>query len=162
VMVVVWLTGLPAAGKSLLAERAAEALRARGRSAVVLDSDVVRDALGREAGRGEAERDAFYDALARLAALVAAQGVAVLVPATAHKARYRRRARELAPRFVEVYVDTPVATCRARDPKGLYARAPDELPGAGVTYEAPPEPDVVAHGGADDAARDAIVARVLG
>ncbi|MDP1827665.1 MAG: adenylyl-sulfate kinase [Archangium sp.] len=135
---VVWITGLPSSGKSTLAALVAAA---HG-SAVVLDGDEVRAALRPVPGYGEAERDAFYETLARLAALLARQGHVVLVAATAHRRAFRDRARELAPRFVEVFVDTPLAECRRRDPKGLYARAEHQLPGLGVTFEPPESPDV--------------------
>jgi adenylylsulfate kinase len=143
--VVVWLTGLPSSGKTTLAESAAAALRARGQATLVLDGDAVRAALVPAPGYDEAGREAFYATLARLAALAARQGLTVLVPATAHRRCFRDVARALAPaRFVEVFVDTDLATCRARDSKGLYA-APGPrgaLPGAGVRYEPPEHPDV--------------------
>ncbi len=154
--VVVWITGRPAAGKSVLAEHVAARLREEGAAYAVLDSDAVREALSRPAGAGPAERDAFYEALARLAALLARQGLVVLVPATAHRRAYRARARELAPRFLEVYVATSAEECERRDPKALYARAragaASGLPGVDEAYEEPVVPDVTAHGGEDDCA----------
>src|SRR5690606_8749411 len=155
---VVWLTGLPSSGKSTLARRALELLRERGRAACVLDSDDVRGALVPPPGYGDAERDAFYDTLARLAALLAGQGLVVLVPATANRRLFRERARQRAPRYLEVFVDVPLEECARRDAKGLYraSRAGEvsTLPGAGAGYEPPRAPDVVAQGGKDeDAAR---------
>lgn len=145
---IVWLTGLPSSGKSTLAERVVEELFACGqRRVVVLDGDAVRAAIRPSHGYDEAGRDAFYETLARLAALVASQGHMVLVPATANLRSYRERARSLGPGpFLEVFVDTDLDTCRARDAKGLYARAAREsttLPGAAVTYEAPLAPELV-------------------
>jgi adenylylsulfate kinase len=145
---IVWLTGLPSSGKSTLARAAAEILRARGAHVLVLDGDEVRDALRPRPGYDEAARDAFYETLARLAAHCASQGAIVMVPATANRRAFRERARSLAPgRFVEVFVDTDLATCRARDAKGLYACAAREgggtLPGAGAAYEPPIAPDIV-------------------
>ena len=158
---IVWLTGLPASGKSTLAERARTALARAGRPCVVLDGDRVRAALG-ERGYDPGARDAFYRTLAELAAILAEQGVVVLVPATAHRRAHRAAARALAPRFVEVWVRAPVAECERRDVKGLYARAragdAPTLPGIGVPYEAPEAPDVVADGGLDEQAVARIVA----
>lgn len=150
--VVVWITGLPAAGKTTLARL----VQPRLAPALVLDSDEVRDALGMHA-YDAAGRDAFYRALAELAALLARQGFAVIVAATAPARVHRERARARAPRFLEVFVDTPSAACAARDPKGLYAAAVATLPGRGAPYEPPVAPDVVAHGGLDGAAVEAIV-----
>jgi len=145
---IVWLTGLPSSGKSTLAERVLEELVACGQANVlVLDGDAVRAAIRPLHGYDEAGRDAFYETLARLAALLAARGPVVLVPATANRRSYRERARGLAPGpFLEIFVDTDLATCRARDAKGLYARAAQEVstvPGAAVAYEAPLAPELV-------------------
>jgi adenylylsulfate kinase len=154
---VVWFTGLPAAGKTTLAERVRE--RTGG---VLLDSDALRDVLG---ATDYADRDAFYGRLAALAAMLARQGHVVLVAATAPKRAHREAARALAPRFVEVHVATTLADCERRDPKQLYARArrgdAPLLPGVGVPYEPPAAPAVVAAGGADEAAVTAIEGLVL-
>ncbi len=155
---VVWLTGLPSSGKSTLARRVHERLP----GAILLDGDEVRAAIAPDLGYTLPERDAFYAALARLAALLARQGRVVLVAATAHRRAYRDQARALAPRFVEVLVDVPAAECARRDAKGLYARAGAALPGAGVEYERPERPDVRAGGGHDEEAVRAIVAAAGG
>ena len=148
--VVVWFTGLPSSGKSTLAQAVRRHLLEAGRPCALLDGDEVRAALVPVPGHDEAGRAAFYGTLARLAALLAHQGLAVLVAATAHRRSYREEARRLAPRFLEVYLDVPLATCQARDAKGLYARAAagdvSQLPGAGAAYETPAAPDIVARG----------------
>jgi adenylylsulfate kinase len=166
---IVWFTGLPSSGKTTLARRAQARLAAAGRAAVVLDSDELRDALDTHAYT-PADRDRFYRAVAALAALVARQGVVALVAATAPRRADRQRARDeigrgpVPGRFLEVWVDTPLAECQARDPKGLYAQArhgaADQLPGMGATYEAPVSPEVTANGGFDDAALTAIEDRL--
>jgi adenylylsulfate kinase len=155
---VVWVTGRPSSGKSTLAGAIVARLRDAGAACALLDGDDVREALGRPAGRGEAEREAFYAVLGRLAALLARQGLRVVVAATSHRREHRERARALAPRFVEVHVATPAEECERRDAKGLYAQARAggtvELPGAEVEYEAPLAAEVVAADGEDaEAAR---------
>ena len=145
--VVIWFTGLPASGKTTLATHVHGRL-----GGVFLDSDALRDVL--EEPEDYARRDAFYRRLARLAALLAHQGHRVLVAATAPRRAHRELARSLAPRFVEVFVATPLEECERRDPKHLYARArageAPWLPGIGAPYEAPLAPDVIATG-ADNA-----------
>jgi adenylylsulfate kinase len=127
---------------------------------VVLDGDEMREILGSRDYSWQG-RTSFYEVLAALAALLARQEVIVLVPATAHRREYREHARRVSPRFLEVYVSTPTEECARRDPKGLYARArtdPNvELPGISVVYEPPSSPDVVAEGGHDSRAVDAIL-----
>jgi adenylylsulfate kinase len=161
---VVWITGLPSSGKSTLAARIATRLRATGWQAALLDGDQVRAALDPRPGYDAESRSRYYGTLARLAALLAKQGLVVVVAATAHRRAFRERARALAPRFIEVYVDVPVETCAARDTKGLYAAsrrgAVTELPGAGSGFEPPEAPDVVASGGEDLAAPTAVLALV--
>jgi adenylylsulfate kinase len=163
--VVAFITGLPSAGKSTFAERAFAALRERGVPTCLLDGDAVRASLVPPPGYSQQERAEFYETLANLAALVAGQGLAVLVAATAQRREFRERARALAPAFVEVFVDTPLAECKLRDAKGLYAAARDgrahDVAGADGTYEPPLAPDVRAHGGEDRAAVRELVERVL-
>lgn len=141
---VIWLTGLPSSGKSTLAMHAAERLRRDGQPVAVLDSDDVRESLVPTLGYDEVDRANFYETLARLAAMLAKQGLVVLVAATAHRAQFRARARSLAPRWIEVFVDAPEEVCRSRDPKGLWGAETSSvrLPGAGEPYEAPTDPDV--------------------
>ena len=150
---VVWLTGLPASGKSTLAKTAAKRLRRAGIACCLLDGDAVRAAFEPAPGYGEGDRANYYVTLGNLAALLAAQGMVVVVPATAHLRVFRKHARNVATRFVEVHVALPAHHCASRDTKGLYqaaeAGAIGQLPGVGVTYEPPLEPDVVASGGKD-------------
>jgi len=158
---VVFITGLPRAGKSTLASAARAALERAGVRSLILDGDAVRAALVPRPGYDPDGREAFYATLAHLAALFAAQGFVVLVPATAHLRRFRDRARVLAPRFVELHVTTPVDECATRDGgAGLYedpsVRA--ALPGAGVDYEPPLQPELTAQGGHDARAVERLVA----
>jgi adenylylsulfate kinase len=157
---VVWLTGLPASGKSTLAGRVAEGLRARGRATLLLDGDEVRGALAPAPGFDDAGRDDFYVTLGNLATLAARQGLIAIVAATAHRRRWRDRVREVAPRFVEIHVATTLDECRRRDPKGLYAAGLPAMPGDALAYEAPVAPEIVASGGEDRDAAVAVIARV--
>ena len=161
---VVWVSGLPSAGKSTFAEQALAALQARHVGACLLDGDAVRACLVPKLGFSPEDRAHFYETLANLSALLARQGLVVLVAATAHERAFRERARAVAPAFVEVWVDTPLEECALRDSKGLYAAARSgaahDVPGADQTYEPPLEPEVVAHGGLDAAALARLVTLV--
>jgi adenylylsulfate kinase len=159
---VVWVTGLPASGKSTLARRLCDRLRRGGVAAALLDGDEVRAALVPSPGYDPAGRAAFYETLGNLALAIAGQGLVAVVAATGHARAFRDRVRARAARFVEVFVDVPEEVCAARDPKGLWARAraggAPELPGAAVAYEPPLRPEVVARGGEDASAVDAAAA----
>jgi len=152
----VWLTGLPASGKSTVARALAAKLDGKGIRAAVLESDAVRREIAPDAGYGEKERDAFYGTLAYLARALVLHGVPVIVDATANRRTYRDRARETIPRFLEVHVCCPLAVCRARDPKGIYRRGADgtaqNVPGISAPYEPPLLPEVVVDGERDDPA----------
>lgn len=162
---VVWLTGLPSSGKSTLARRVTEQLRERGQACCVLDGDELRDALCPRPGYDPAARDDFYATLANLAALLEAQGLIVLVAATAHRRTYRERARARAARFLEVWLDVPLDECRRRDAKGLYAAAArggaEHLPGAAESYEPPASAELIVRGAEPDSVEE-LVARLTG
>ncbi len=158
---IAWLTGPPASGKSTLAGRVRALLR---RPCVLLDSDQVREAIGAH-GYSPPERDAFYRALGELALLFEHQGNVVVVAATAAKRAYRDVVRDRADQFIEIYVRASQPDREARDIKGLYARAragdAPELPSAGVPYEPPTSPELVAEGGYDEVAAQRLVEQII-
>jgi adenylylsulfate kinase len=150
----VWLTGLPASGKSVIARALSAEFDRRGIRAAVLESDSVRREIAPDAGYGDAERDAFYSTLAFLARVLVLHGVTVIVDATANRRAYRDRARETIPRFLEAHVRCPLAVCQSRDPKGIYRRAEEgtaqNVPGISAPYEPPLLPDIVLDGERED------------
>jgi len=119
----VWITGLPASGKSTLAAAVKAHLAARGVDVVVLESDALRKVFTPDPRYDEKERDAFYRQMVYVGALLASHGVPVIFDATANRRAYREMARQQIPRFLEVYVDSRLETCVARDPKGIYRSA---------------------------------------
>jgi adenylylsulfate kinase len=143
---VLWLTGLPASGKTTLAKEVLTRLTERGVAAELLDADELRKILTPHPDYTDRERDWFYGVLVYLADLLSKHGIAVLVAATAHRRAYRDEARRRLPRFVEIYVQCDIETCRRRDPKGLYAAAArgeiSSLPGEQVDFEAPESAEI--------------------
>lgn len=163
----VWITGLPASGKSTIAAALSRELSGRGIEVAVLESDVLRKVLTPKPRYDDAEREVFYGGMAYIGRILAEHGVSVIFDATANRRSYRDRARSQIARFLEVYVDCPLAVCEKRDPKGIYRRARQgetlNVPGLDAGYEPPLRPDVVVHGdreGAREAARR-IVARLV-
>lgn len=160
---VVWLTGIPASGKTTIARRLVELLAERGRATLWLDSDDLRAVLTPEATYTREERDRFYAALAHLAALGAEGGSVAVVSATAPRRAHRDAARDRAEPFVEAWVRCKAEVARRRDPKGLYERADrgeiTTLPGAGAPYEEPASPEVVLE--ADREPPEVLAAKIL-
>jgi adenylylsulfate kinase len=144
----IWLTGLPASGKTTLAHALRGKLRQYGVAAVVLDSDDLRRLVTPDPTYTSAERDWFYNRLIEMAAWLADAGDNVIISATGNRRAYRDAARaRLAPGFAEVWARCPIRVCRARDMKGLYSRADAgqivNLPGVNAVYEWPEAPEVV-------------------
>ena len=116
----VWLTGLPASGKSTLARLLARQVEQSGLAVQVLDSDEIRLVLKPEPTYDPQERAWFYNSLVYIGKLLAQNGVNVIFAATAHLRVYRKHACEQFPRFVEVYVRCPVEVCMQCDQNRLY------------------------------------------
>jgi adenylylsulfate kinase len=149
----VWLTGLPASGKSTIARALVAELAARGIKVAVLESDVLRRLFTPRTSYDEAEREAFYQGMVYIGALLVGHGVPVVFDATANRRKYRAGAPAAIERFIEVYVECPLDVCVARDPKGIYRKArsgeASTVPGLQAPYEAPNNPDVVVSGHTD-------------
>jgi bifunctional enzyme CysN/CysC len=122
---VLWFTGLSGSGKSTIANLVERTLFAQGRHTYLLDGDNVRHGLNRDLGFTDVDRVENIRRVAEAAKLFVDAGLIVLVSFISPFRSERRLARELlAPgEFVEVFVDTPIDVCIARDVKGLYAKA---------------------------------------
>ena len=146
----VWITGLPASGKSTVSRALASQLAARGIDAAILESDAMRQVFTPEPDYTEKERTLFYRQMTWIGALLVRHGVPVIFDATANRRSLREAARQAIPRFIEVYVDCPMEVCMARDPKGIYRRAgqgeASSVPGLQTPYEPPEKPEVVVDG----------------
>ena len=146
----VWITGLPASGKSTLAAALSRELSTRGIKVAVLESDALRRILTPHPRYSEEERNVLYGAMAYVGQILTEHGVPVILDATANRRAYRDRTRQYIPRFVEVYVDCPLDVCIGRDPKGIYQKARQgeatTVPGIQSAYEPPENPEVIVRG----------------
>jgi bifunctional enzyme CysN/CysC len=121
---VVWLTGLPASGKSTLARALERSLFSRGGSPILLDGDTLRAGLNRDLGFSVEDRRENIRRLAEVAAHLAKNGHIAIVAAVSPSREDRALARQIADTaFREIYVSTPPDICESRDPKGHYAKA---------------------------------------
>jgi len=145
---VLWFTGLSGAGKSSVASAVDQQLHARRRHTYLLDGDNVRHGLCRDLGFTEADRVENIRRVAEVARLMVDAGLIVLTSFISPFRSERQMARELFAdgQFVEIFMDTPIAVCEARDVKGLYrkARAGELVNFTGIDspYEPPENPDL--------------------
>ena len=93
----------------------------------------------------DADRDFFYTTLVSVGELILSKSRPVVFDATANRRAYRDAARKRIAHFAEVYVDTPLEVCAARDTKGLYGKGA-ALPGVGAPYEPPLAPELTVRG----------------
>ena len=145
-----WFTGLSGSGKSSIAVLAEQTLLEHGCPAYILDGDNLRHGLNADLGFAMADRAENLRRLAHVATLMADAGLTVLVPAISPLAEHRDLARKVHSdagiEFFEVFVDTPLADCERRDPKGLYAKARageiTHFTGIDSPYQRPTNPDL--------------------
>jgi adenylylsulfate kinase len=147
----VWMTGLPASGKSTLAVALEKALWDRGVHAYILDGDNIRHGLNKDLGFSPQDRNENIRRIGEVAKLFTTAGV---INVTAFISPYRAdrdrvRAIMEAGEFIETFVDCSLAECERRDPKGHYKKArAGEIPeftGVSAPYEAPLSPEIVIH-----------------
>ncbi|MFP1723180.1 adenylyl-sulfate kinase [Lonsdalea quercina] len=149
---VIWFTGLSGSGKSTLAGALEQALYAAGVSTYLLDGDNVRHALCRDLGFTDDDRRENIRRVGEVAKLMVDAGLVVLTAFISPHRAERQMVRDLLEerQFIEVFVDTPLAVCEARDPKGLYkkARAGElrNFTGIDSIYEAPEHPEAHLNG----------------
>lgn len=145
----IWFTGLSGAGKSTIAEVLSTLLLERGRQTTLLDGDVVRTHLSQGLGFSREDRDTNILRIGFVAGEIVRHHGAVICAAVSPYRATRNEVRKMvgADRFVEVFVDTPIDVCAARDTKGLYERARrgdlKNFTGIDDPYEEPINPEVV-------------------
>lgn len=146
--VVLWFTGLSAAGKSTLAIELEKKLHKEGKKVCQLDADRIRCGLNADLGFSEADRKENIRRIAEVAAIVKDTGMIVLVTAITPLSDMRQLAREIIGEedYWEIYVKADLQTCIQRDPKGLYEKAVAgeirDFTGISASYEEPQQPDL--------------------
>jgi bifunctional enzyme CysN/CysC len=144
-----WFTGLSGSGKSTIANLVESRLYAHGVHTVLLDGDNVRHGLNKDLGFTEVDRIENIRRVGEVAKLMTEAGLIVLCSFISPFRAERRMVRELLDKdeFIEIFVDTPIADCIARDPKGLYKKAIageiKNFTGIDQSYEPPEAPELI-------------------
>lgn len=166
---VLWLTGLPGAGKSTIADALERKLHAMGLHTYVLDGDNVRSGLNKDLGFTPEDRAENVRRVAETSRILLDAGLIVIVALVSPFRTDRTVAKNLFQPgdFAEVWVNTPAEECARRDPKGLYAKAKagtlPNMTGIGQAYEPPEHPDLAVDGaGSLDDVTDELCTLVTG
>lgn len=149
--VILWFTGLSGSGKSTVANAVESKLLQMGKHSYLLDGDNVRHGLNRDLGFSDTDRIENIRRIGEVAKLFVDAGNIVLTAFISPFIADRQQVRELVTEgeFLEVFVDTPLEVCEARDPKGLYKKARDgelkHFTGIDSEYQAPVNPEIHLH-----------------
>ena len=159
---VIWFTGLSGSGKSTIANRVEAQLHARGVHTILLDGDNIRHGLNKDLGFSAQDRVENIRRIGEVAKLMTEAGLVVLCSFISPFAAERQMVRELLAEgeFIEVFVDTPLDVCMARDAKGLYRKALNgeikNFTGIDQPYEVPEAPELVVARNGETAERASI------
>nr|WP_321984484.1 sulfate adenylyltransferase subunit CysN [uncultured Lichenicoccus sp.] len=162
---VLWFTGLSGSGKSSISDLVERALHAQGHRTYLLDGDNIRHGLSRDLGFSQPSRVENIRRVGEVTKLFVDAGMIVLASFISPFRAERRMVRDMLEpgEFIEVFVDTPLEVCKARDPKGLYRKAKageiTNFTGVDSPYEAPEHPELLLEGGA--IAAESLAERVL-
>ena len=144
----VWLTGLPCAGKTTIAEALNWMLQEQGRVVTLLDGDIVRRHLSKGLGFSKEDRDTNIFRIGFVATEIVRHRGAAICAAVSPYESTRQRVRDMVGKdnFILVFVDAPLEVCESRDVKGMYCRARrgeiQNFTGISDPYEVPPKPDI--------------------
>jgi adenylylsulfate kinase len=144
---VVWIEGLPGAGKSTAATELRDLLTREGRAVEVLDGEEVRRFFSNDLGYSRKDREAHARRVSLVARMLSTQGLDVIVAMATPYETARRAARAVVGgRFVEVWLHCPLEVCQLRDPNGLYTKAEGgllhHLTGVDDPFEDPLDPEI--------------------
>ena len=152
----VWITGLPGAGKSVTAESLKRLLEKNNISVEILRMDEMRNIVTPNPTYKDKERELIYNSFCYITKKLTENGINVIMDATGNKRKYRKLAKEILNKFMEVYIKCPLKIAIEREmerkdtqdaPKDIYEKAmkgeSTTVPGIGSEYQEPKEPDLI-------------------
>jgi len=143
----IWLTGIPASGKSTISLLLKDYLQKKNIPVIILDGDEIRKTVSKDLGFSPQDRKEHNRRVIEIAKLLVKNNFTVIIPLISPYRETRELARREIPNFVEVYIKASLDTCIKRDPKGLYQKAKNgeitNLTGLQSPYEEPQNPELV-------------------
>lgn len=143
----IWLTGIPASGKTTISILLKDYLQKKNMPAIILDGDEIRKTISKDLGFSPQDRKEHNRRVIEIAKLLVKNNFTVIIPLISPYRETRELARKEIPNFVEVYVKASLDTCIKRDPKGLYKKAQageiQNMTGLQSPYEEPQNPELV-------------------
>lgn len=143
----IWITGLPASGKTTIAALLKEYLKKQNMPVIILDGDEIRKTISKDLGFSPEDRKEHNRRVIEIARLLVQNDIITIIPLISPYRETRDLARQKIPNFIEVYVMASLDTCIKRDPKGLYKKAQageiTNLTGLQSTYEEPLNPEII-------------------
>ena len=143
----IWLTGIPASGKSTISILLKDYLQKKNIPAIILDGDEIRKTVSKDLGFSPEDRKEHNRRVIEIAKLLVKNNFTAIIPLISPYKETRDLARKEIPNFVEVYVKASLDTCIKRDPKGLYQKAKNgeitNLTGLQSPYEEPIKPELI-------------------
>ena len=144
---VIWLTGIPASGKTTLATELKKYYDQNSHPCDILDGDEIRKTLSKDLGFSPEDRKEHNRRVIFIAKILAKNGVTTIIPLISPYRETRNNARKELPIFFEVWVKASLDECKRRDPKGLYKKAEagelQNLTGLQAPYEEPQNPELI-------------------
>ncbi len=162
---VLWLTGFSGSGKSTIADQLEQKLLEQGKRTYLLDGDNVRHGLNKDLGFTDEDRVENIRRVAEVSKLMVDAGLIVITSFISPFRSERQMARALMEdgEFIEIFVDTPLAICEQRDPKGLYKKARagklKNFTGVDSDYEVPQNAEIILNSGDEDP--DTLAGRII-
>jgi len=143
----IWLTGIPASGKTTISILLKDYLQKKNMPAIILDGDEIRKTVSKDLGFSPQDRKEHNRRVIEIAKLLVKNNFTAIIPLISPYKETRDLARKEIPNFVEVYVKASLDTCIKRDPKGLYKKAKNgeitNLTGLQSPYEEPINPELI-------------------
>lgn len=143
----IWITGLPASGKTTIAGLLQNHLKSKNIPVMILDGDEIRKTLSKDLGFSPEDRKEHNRRVIEVAKLLVKNGITTIIPLISPYQETRERARKEIPNFVEIYTKASLDTCIKRDPKGLYKKAQKgeikNMTGLQSPYEEPQNPEII-------------------